>query len=116
MAPRYVVKHLARTPGIECPCGQAFRVITSEDNELASVHVVEIRRDSRPHYHKRQTEYYFVLEGHGTLEIDGDCVPLEYGTLVMIPPGCVHRAVGELKIVNIVIPPFSADDEYLADQ
>ena len=34
------------------------------------------------------------------------------GTLVVIKPGTCHRAVGDLKIINVVIPPFDPDDEF----
>ncbi len=116
MAQRFVVKQLDNTPPVDCPCGRAFRIITGEDNEHLSIHVVDISKDSKPHYHKRQTEYYLVLEGEGTLEIDGEAVPLRRGTAVMIPPGAVHRAVGKLRIVNVVVPPFSPEDEFLAEE
>ena len=48
--------------------------------------VVEISKDSRPHYHKKTTEIYYVLEGEGHLEIDKDKVPLKPGVSVLIPP------------------------------
>ena len=61
------------------------------------MHLVEISKDSRPHYHKKTTEIYYVLEGEGHLEIDKDTVPLKPGVSVLIPPKSLHRAVGELK-------------------
>jgi hypothetical protein len=30
----------------------------------------------------------------------------------MIPPGCVHRAVGNLRIINVPMPPFDPADEF----
>jgi hypothetical protein len=30
----------------------------------------------------------------------------------MIKPGCRHRAIGKLKILNIPIPAFDPDDEF----
>ena len=33
-------------------------------------------------------------------------------TSVMIKPGCRHRAVGRLKILNIAIPKFDPHDEW----
>ena len=58
------------------------------------------------------TEIYVVLEGEGYLEADGEKIPLKPLTSVMIRPGCVHRAVGNLRIINIPIPPFDPTDEY----
>lgn len=76
------------------------------------MHIVEIREDSRPHYHNRLTEIYFVLEGAGEIELDGQRFPLRPGTAVKIRPGCRHRAC-RLRILNIVIPRFDPDDEWL---
>jgi len=30
----------------------------------------------------------------------------------MIHPGCRHRAIGHLKLINVPIPAFDPDDEY----
>lgn len=79
------------------------------------MHLVEISKESRPHYHKNMTEIYYVLEGVGHLEIDGDKIPLKPGVSVLIPPNTLHRAVGELKIINVPIPAFDSTDEWFAD-
>ena len=79
------------------------------------MHVVEISKDSRPHYHKKTTEIYYVLEGEGHLEIEKDKVPLKPGVSVLIPPNSLHRAVGELKILNVPVPAFDPADEWFVD-
>lgn len=38
-------------------------------------------------------EFYFFLEGHVSMEIEGTCLPLQHGSMVLIPPGTLHRAV-----------------------
>jgi mannose-6-phosphate isomerase-like protein (cupin superfamily) len=58
------------------------------------------------------TEIYTVLEGEGHLELDGDIIPLKPLTTVMIRPGCRHRAVGQLKLLIVPMPPFDPADEY----
>ena len=78
----------------------------------ASVHVVEIGEDARTHYHKRMTEIYVVLEGEGHLELDGVLIPVRPMSTVMIRPGCRHRAVGRMKIINIPVPAFDPEDEW----
>jgi mannose-6-phosphate isomerase-like protein (cupin superfamily) len=79
---------------------------------MASVHVTEISADAKTHYHKRLTEIYVVLEGTGHLELDGQRIPLRPMTAVIIRPGCRHRAVGRLRVLNTVIPPFDPADEW----
>ncbi len=58
------------------------------------------------------TETYVVLEGEGWLELDGERIPLKALTTVKIHPGCGHRAVGKLKVLNIVLPVFDPADEW----
>ena len=53
---------------------------------MASLHKVEIKQDSKVHYHKRMTEIYLVLEGEGHLELDGELVPVRPMTTVYIKP------------------------------
>lgn len=38
-------------------------------------------------------EFYFLLEGDVSIEIDGKLYPLAYGDVVLIPPGVRHQAV-----------------------
>ncbi len=110
--PRFAVAHLDEIEPTPCPCGQARRAFMEPWNQLASVHLTEISKDSRTHYHRKMTEIYVVLEGEGYLEADGEKIPLRPLTTVMIRPGCRHRAVGNLKILNIPMPPFDPADEF----
>lgn len=84
-----------------------------DDNTIASLHLVEIKKDSETHYHKTTTEIYLILEGEGHIELDGESIPVKPLTTVMIKPGCRHRAVGNMKIINVPIPKFDPDDEWL---
>jgi mannose-6-phosphate isomerase-like protein (cupin superfamily) len=63
------------------------------------------------HYHKKTTEIYYILEGNGILEIDDDEIKLKKGISVLIKPGCRHRAIGNLTLINVPIPTFDVDDE-----
>ena len=56
-----------------------------------------------------------VLEGTGRMELDGEEVELRPGKSVLIRPGCVHRAVGNLKILNVPVPAFDPEDEWFED-
>ena len=97
---------------VRCPCGWARRAFATPDNLLATMHVVQIESDSRTHYHKKMTEMYLVLEGEGQMELDGQLFPLKPMTAVFIKPGCRHRAIGKLKILNVPIPAFDEEDEW----
>lgn len=97
---------------VRCPCGWAKRAFAEVPHAPASVHIVQIEHDARRHYHKKMTEIYVVLEGEGHLELDGTLVPVRPMSTVMIRPGCRHRAIGQLKIINIPIPAFDPEDEW----
>ena len=71
-----------------------------------------ISKDSKVHYHKKLTEIYLVLEGEGHMELDGELVPVKPMSVIYIKPGCKHRAVGKMRIVNIPVPAFDPDDEW----
>ena len=111
----FILSHFSEIPVTPCPCGNSRRAFKRDDNQVCSVHLVEISTDSRTHYHKTQTETYYFLEGEGQLELDGKLHPVKPGHTVMIRPGTRHRAIpgkGPMKIINIVVPPFDPADEW----
>jgi len=110
--PSYLVAQLDELAGVPCPCGTSRRAFAAPDNATATVHVVEISADARTHYHKQLTEIYVILEGSGHLELDGRQVPVRPMTAVLIRPGCRHRAVGRMRVLNTVIPAFDPADEW----
>ena len=109
--PNFMIAQLDDVAPTRCPCGWAKRAF-AEPGNAASVHCVNIEQDSRAHYHKKMTEIYLVLEGEGQMELDGHLFPLKPMTAVYIKPGCRHRAIGKLKIVNIPVPAFDESDEW----
>lgn len=111
----YLVAQLDEVDPVRCPCGLARRAFAVPENKTATLHMVDIAKDSRTHYHKKMTEIYLVLEGEGHIELDGKTFPLKPMTSVMVKPGCRHRAVGKLRIINIPIPAFDPDDEWFDD-
>lgn len=112
MSQRYQIVKLSDIDPVPCPCGTAQRAFADIPDSPASVHRVKIRADARVHYHERQTEIYVILEGTGHLELDGQRIAVEPMAAVMVRPGCRHRAVGNLTILNIVIPQFDPADEW----
>jgi len=106
---------LAALPGVPCPCGTSRRAFAGDVPGACSVHLVEISRDSRTHYHRRLTEVYYFLEGEGQMELDGKLHAVRPGMAVLIPPGTRHRAVpgkSPMKVLNFVVPRFDPQDEW----
>ncbi len=112
MAENYLVAQMDEILPAACPCGSSRRAFVGPDNPTATMHLVEIKADSEVHYHKKLTELYLILEGEGHLELDGKKIPVKPLTAALIRPGCRHRAVGKLRIVNIPIPAFDPHDEW----
>ena len=110
--PNFHVAQLDAVPAVRCPCGHARRAFAEIPAAVASLHVVDIEQDSRTHYHKGMTEIYLVLEGEGQMELDGQLVPVKPMSAVLIKPGCRHRALGKLKLINVPIPAFDENDEW----
>ena len=112
MAANFSIAHLDEIPAKPCPCGSARRAFAELPGAAASLHLVHIKEDSRAHFHKQMTEIYLVLEGEGEIELDGARYPVKPMTAIYIKPGCRHRAIGQLKIINIPVPAFDEKDEW----
>ena len=108
----YEIVQLDDVDAVECPCGMSRRAFVRADNPVATMHMVDITVDARVHYHKKLTEIYLILEGEGQMELDGELIPVKPMTAIFIKPGCRHRAVGKMRIVNVPIPAFDPDDEW----
>jgi len=108
----YIIEQLDEIDAVQCPCGATRRAFISPDNPTVSQHLVDIATDSRVHYHKKITETYFILEGTGQMELDGELIDVKPGTGVLIKPFCRHRAIGKLRVLVTVIPSHDPDDEW----
>lgn len=113
-ASRATIADYAVIPGVECPCGIARRAFADVEDGPLTLHVTEISRDAKVHYHKRITEVYYFLECQpgAQMELDGERTPVKPGMAVMIPPGVRHCAVGEMRVVIVAHPKFDPADEW----
>ena len=69
------------------------------------------------HYHAVAEEIYFVLEGEGEMELDGEHRRVGPGDAVLIPPGAWHavRALdAPLRFLCCCAPPYRHDDTFFA--
>jgi mannose-6-phosphate isomerase-like protein (cupin superfamily) len=111
----YIYRKRAESPVVASHCGASTRVITAADTAVANLHVTHIT-DSVRHYHKECTEYYYVLEGRGTMELNDDVVELEPGVTVLIEPGTIHRAYGDVTTIVFGVPAWRHTDEFYQTQ
>ena len=66
------------------------------------------------HYHKLSEEFYFILEGAGEMEIDGEMRSVGPGDAILIPPGAWHEitAAAGMRFLCCCAPPYSHEDTY----
>jgi len=84
-------------------CGSIRCLIEEADGAAAEVHHVRIQ-DAKLHYHEKTDEFYYVIEGEGTMILDDEQLPLREGVVVYVPRGVRHKAVGALTVLTICIP------------
>jgi mannose-6-phosphate isomerase-like protein (cupin superfamily) len=90
------------TPWAET-CGQIRCLVEERDGAAAEVHHVEIH-DAKLHYHARTDEFYYVIDGQGTMVLDDETIELHKGVVVYVPRGVKHKAVGKLTVLTVCIP------------
>ena len=75
---------------------------------------LEPDQETERHYHRESEEIYFVLEGEGQMEVDGDRRRVAAGDAILIPPGARHqiRAEGPLRFLCCCAPPYRHEDTY----
>lgn len=68
------------------------------------------------HYHAASEEIYFILEGEGTMEVDGDTLTVGPGDGILIPPGAWHQitAAQDLRFLCCCAPPYSHEDTFFS--
>ena len=66
------------------------------------------------HYHKKTEEFYVLLDGEGTIEIDGEERRVAPGDAILIPPGAWHQITAStaLRFLCCCAPPYSHEDTY----
>jgi mannose-6-phosphate isomerase-like protein (cupin superfamily) len=99
---------------VPCPCGMSKRALADSDAFPGTMHQVEISTDAQLHYHKRLTETYYFLEcgPDAQMQLDDEMIEVRAGMCVVIPPGVRHRAIGRMRVLNIVLPEFDPADEW----
>ncbi len=111
-----LVRHEESAPRERSTCGWRHLLVSRQDKGVAAwAHAVDID-GARPHYHRIATELYYVLEGGGEVVLDGVPHPVTKGSLVHIPPGVVHGAVGRMRVLVVGIPDISDADLYFPEQ
>lgn len=114
-----ILQNLASQKPFTTKDGSTIRSILDRTNapvhnqSLAEARVPTGRATER-HYHKLSEEFYFILDGSGLMEIDGETRDVGPGDAILIPPGAWHqiRAVTDLVFLCCCAPPYMHEDTY----
>lgn len=68
------------------------------------------------HYHKLAEEIYYILEGQGQMEIDGEKQTVGTNDAILIPPNAWHQITNTgteaLRFLCCCAPPYAHEDTY----
>ena len=110
-----ILRHEEEASKEPSACGNRYRLLSKGDENVAAwAHAVDID-GAKLHYHKRATELYYVLEGEGEVVLDEETREVRPGTIIHIPPGVVHGAIGKMRILVIGIPDIDDSDVYFPE-
>ena len=82
--------------------GGGYEVVHRSPGLELGVYVLVAPEPDRQQPHE-DDEVYVVLEGSGTLEVEGERVDLREGHAVFVPAGAAHRFVGYEQLSVLVI-------------
>jgi mannose-6-phosphate isomerase-like protein (cupin superfamily) len=75
-------------------------------------------QETQRHYHRASEELYYLLEGSGDIEVDGEQARVTAGDAILIPPGAWHQiradASTELRFLCCCAPPYTHEDTFFA--
>jgi len=109
------VRREDEAPRERSTCGWRYRLISRDDRGVAAwAHVVDID-GAREHYHRKGAELYYVLEGEGSILLDGKEHPLKKGSMVHIAPGVLHGAKGKMRVLVVGIPDIDDSDLFFPE-
>jgi mannose-6-phosphate isomerase-like protein (cupin superfamily) len=85
-------------------------------NQSLAEATLEPGQATERHYHAETEEIYYVVEGSGEMELDGDRLTLDVGDAALIPPGAWHqiRAAGgaRLRFLCCCAPAYRHEDTF----
>ena len=65
------------------------------------------------HYHAASEELYYLLDGEGEMEVDGERARVGPGDAILIPPGARHQITADatgLRFLCCCSPPYLHED------
>jgi mannose-6-phosphate isomerase-like protein (cupin superfamily) len=109
------VKSLAGAEPFTTKDGSTIRELHHTAAQSLAEATLEAGAGTERHYHGRSEEIYFVLEGSGTMELDGERRALGPGDAVLIPAGAWHQIQAggtALRFLCSCAPAYAHEDTF----
>jgi mannose-6-phosphate isomerase-like protein (cupin superfamily) len=84
-------------------------------NQSLAEATLEPGRATERHYHAEAEEIYYLVEGTGELELDGERRQVGVGDAVLIPPGAWHQITAggqRLRFLCCCAPAYRHEDTF----
>lgn len=118
------VRALAEAPAFTTKDGSEIRELLAHRNScVRHQSLAEARLPpgaaTAPHFHPQAEEIYYLLEGRGRMQIEGDVQEVGPGDAVAIPPGARHQITNigneTLRFLCCCAPAYEHDDTVMVD-
>jgi mannose-6-phosphate isomerase-like protein (cupin superfamily) len=85
-------------------------------NQSLAEATLEPGQSTQRHYHRESEEIYYLVEGSGEMEVDGERRQVVPGDAILIPPGAWHEiratGAGPLRFLCCCAPPYRHEDTF----
>ena len=111
------VRSRARLESFTTKDGSTIREYLHTERQSLAEATLEPGQATERHYHRLSEEIYLLLDGGGSMEVDGAVSDVGRGDAVLIPPEAWHalRAGPEgVRLLCMCAPPYTHGDTYFA--
>jgi mannose-6-phosphate isomerase-like protein (cupin superfamily) len=118
------VFNLADVPAFTTKDGSEIRELLSHRNSgISNQSLAEARLpvggSTAPHYHPKCEEIYYLVEGRGRTQIEGEIRAVGPGDAIAIPPGMRHQITNTgadtLRFLCCCAPAYEHEDTVMVD-
>lgn len=113
--PIEIIRRLDNIKSVQDVCGMISVLSNKDDFKKASVALAMMIGPTIPHYHRRITEFYYVLKGKGKLITGRNTHQVAEGALIIIFPHTCHYTIPreEMGVLAFAVPAWTEKDQFI---